>query len=218
MIKRIEFGKELLNKLQKNKIEIQHPAYCNTLKEQQEFFRKYDYNFAAQDAPIAIDYYLSLQEENTSGINYICNYMQKLILENEFCKYFEISKINFLLRGYDEEYEQSLINIFECVLINSVGCVLCKKSIFDLSITDLERDFLKIRLKDISKYEWDNLLYEVIENLLLQLKITDIKIKEHCLCSARKNLAVIKNALGNDCLKSIFVSFQEKLPFSVCFE
>lgn len=39
--------------------------------------------------------------------------MQKLILENEFCKYFEVSKINFLLRGYDEEYEyeQSLINI-----------------------------------------------------------------------------------------------------------
>lgn len=45
--KSIEFGKELLNKLQENKIEIQHQAYCNTLKELQEFFRRYDYNFAA---------------------------------------------------------------------------------------------------------------------------------------------------------------------------
>lgn len=62
------------------------------------------------------------------------------------------------------------------------------------------------------------MLYGVIENLLLQLKITDVKIKEYYLYSARKNLAVIKNALKNNCLKSVFVSFQEKSPFSVYFE
>ena len=162
----IEFGKGLLNKLQENKIEIQHQTYCDTVKELPEFFKKYDYNFAAQDTPVVIDYYLSLQEEGTNGIEYICNYMKKLFLENEFCKNFEVSKIDFLLRGYDEEYEQSLINILECVLINSIGCVLCNKSIFNLNITDLERDFLKNKLKDISKYEWDDLLYEAIENLL----------------------------------------------------
>lgn len=45
-----------------------------------------------------------------------------------------------------------------------------------------------------------------------------IKIKEYCLYSVKKNLIVIKNALENDCLESVFVSFKEKIPFSIYFE
>ena len=50
--------------------------------------------------------------------------MSALFYENLFCLYFSPDNIHHLLCGYEEDYQELLINIYEPVLTSAIGCVL----------------------------------------------------------------------------------------------
>ncbi|ACA54604.1 hypothetical protein N494_03475 [Clostridium botulinum A2B7 92] len=117
------------------------------------FFKEYDDFFAAHETPCSIDYQLYIDTMSCIGIEYMYNYLYNLSLENEFCNKFDISEINKLLKGYDKKWELLLINIFELVLINSLGLVICNEDLSSFNINNLDREIIKNKLEKLSTGE-----------------------------------------------------------------
>ena len=64
---------------------IRNVALRDTLENIGEFFKRYDYRSMAHEIPCSIDYPLCHQvEESTPGIDYIEEYLSRLLIEIEF--------------------------------------------------------------------------------------------------------------------------------------
>ena len=206
----LDNAKQLLYALQNDSIVTDNCAYNDTLQNGIPiFFSAYDIDFAAHDTPASIDYPLSNDKMDLVGIEYIYNYLQKLFLENQFCKNFTAYNIHCLLRGYDDHYQDLLINIFELVLTNIVGSVLARKNTVQLNIEPLDIQFLQEILMNLSKNNLDTMLQDASTHLCKELNISDRLLKKHITATIMDLSARLKNALENNGLESIFVSLKE---------
>lgn len=205
-------AKQLLYAIQNDHIVTDNCAYNDTIQHGIPiFFSAYDIDFAAHDTPASIDYPLSNDKMALGGIEYIFSYLQKLILENHFCKNFTSSTIHCLLRGYDEHYQDLLINIFELVLTNAVGSVLAHKNAIQLNIEPLDIQYLQQKLVNLSIYDLETLLQDAATQLCKQLNISDRLLIQHIAATVMDLSARLKNALENNGLESIFISLKENL-------
>ncbi len=177
------------------------------------FFKEYDDFFAPHETPgCSIDYQLYIDTMNFIGIDYVYNYLYDLSLENEFCNKFDIDEINKLLKGYDRECELLLINIFELVLINSLGLIICNKDLSSLNINNLDRKIIKNKLEKLSIEE---LKEELIKDAEICLEILEIKNTE-LMTYIKKgilNIALLINErIKLNKLETVFISFNEEEP------
>lgn len=144
------------------------------------------------------------------GIEYVYNYLYDLSLENKFCNKFDIGEINKLLKGYDKKCELLLINIFELVLINSLGLIICNKDLSSLNINNLDRKIIKNRLEKLSI---DELNAELIKDAEICLEILEIKNTE-LMTYIKKgilNIALLINErIKLNKLETVFISFNEE--------
>jgi hypothetical protein len=143
------------------------------------------------------------------GVEYIYEYLHKLNLENAFCKKFDENDIHQLLRGYDDNYQDLLINIFELVLINSLGSVLSNKEVLNLNIEQMDLDYLQQELSSLTKDKLDSLLLDTAGKICTELNISDKLLKNHILTTVRNQSVKIVNAMEIGRLDSIFISFKE---------
>lgn len=206
----VESAKELLYEIQKDSIVTDNYAYNDTIQNGlQVFFSAYDIDFAAHDTPASIDYPLSNDKMELVGIDYINNYLEKLFLENQFCKNFNEYDIHCLLRGYDEHNKDLLINIFGLVLTNLVGSLLVDPNVLQLNIRPLDRKYLQQKLEKLSKDKLDKMLKEVSIQLWEELNISDRLLQKHIATTVMDLSARLKNALENNRLETIFISLKE---------
>lgn len=127
-------------KVKQNKINIQNYTYDDTIAGGiQGFLKIYDPDFKAQDMKITADYpiYNNLIGK-LEGVEFIKEYLNSIYLENIFCNKFSINKIKYLLLSYANDYKDLIINIFEIVFLETVGCKLVKRDIHDLEISSAE--------------------------------------------------------------------------------
>jgi len=210
--KQIKSAVELLGAIRNDSIVTDNCAYNDTIENGiSVFFSAYNADFAAHDTPASIDYPLSNDKMDLVGIEYIYNYLQKLFLENRFCKNFTGHDIHCLLRGYDDRYQDLLINIFGIVLTNAVGSVLAGKSAFQLNIEQIDRQYLQQKLANLSKEKLDTRLQEASTQVCKELGISDEPLHEHVAATVMSLSAGLKRALENDRLESIFISFKQNL-------
>jgi hypothetical protein len=208
--KKVLNSKKLLHEVNINKLKANNYSYNDTIDYGIPlFFKEYDAFFAAHEAPGSIDYQLYFDNMNYTGIEYIYNYLETLSIENEFCNNFNISEINKLLEGYDKNCEELLINIFELLLINSLGVVICGKDLKNINISSLDREYIKNKLGKLS-------LEELQEELLKYAKICCeiLEIKNEALVayvkkSTLKVTSLINENIKLDRLEMVFISFKE---------
>ncbi|MBE0501969.1 MAG: hypothetical protein IBX47_11055 [Desulfuromonadales bacterium] len=203
-------AKQLLDTVHDNSLITDNLAYNDTMKGIPFFFSAYDLDFAAHDTPASIDYPLSNDKMELVGVEYIHNYLQMLFLENQFCKNFTEHDIHCLLSGYDDHYQDLLINIFGLVLTNAVASILANKKAAQLNIEPSDRQFLQYKLAQLSKDELDIILRDASTQLCEELNITNMFLQNHIAATALDLSARLKNALENDRLESVFISFKEK--------
>lgn len=133
-------GKSLLDIATKTALDIDNISYHDTLREISGSFKHYDIRFFAHDIPCMIDYQLSQAvPDELLGMEYINEYLRRLIIENRFCRCFQTDRIVPLLKVYCPDYKGLLINIFEPVLTNAIGLALLCKDVLSLEITDEDR-------------------------------------------------------------------------------
>ncbi|MGL4774603.1 MAG: DUF6179 domain-containing protein, partial [Clostridium sp.] len=158
----IDEGKLLLEWVMKTSPNIENISYVDTLKGIELGFKMYDYRFLAHSFECSIDYQLSNPvSESLQGIEYINQYLTHLGIENEFCMAFDSEKMIKVLENYCEDYKGLLINIFEPVLTNALGLEILGERIFELEITELQRERLIEKLGGMSK---DGILEELINS------------------------------------------------------
>ncbi|MFD3158825.1 DUF6179 domain-containing protein (plasmid) [Haloimpatiens sp. FM7330] len=205
--------KKLLKEINKNKLKVDNYSYNDTIDYGIPlFFKEYNDFFASHESPGSIDYqlYLHIDDIKYVGIEYINKYLETLNLENDFCNNFEISEITKLLKGYDNKCEVLLINIFELVLTNSLGRILCGKDLNSLNISNLDRKQIKNKLKKLSLKE---LQEELLKNAQICWEVLDIEnpsLITYVKKSTFKITSLINESIKLDKLETVFISFNEK--------
>lgn len=102
----------------------------------ENFFKKYDYYFFADQIPCDIDYQLCLPvSENLWGVEFLTEYIKRLICEGRFCGAFQRYEITALLANFGSRNHELLINVFTPVLSNALGRVLLGNDISTLEVT-----------------------------------------------------------------------------------
>lgn len=207
---KILYSKKLLHEINENKLEVDNYSYSDTIDYGIPlFFKEYNDLFSAHETPASIDYQLYIDNMNYIGIEYIFNYLETLSLENEFCNNFHISEINKVLRGYDKKCELLLINIFELVLINSLGVIICGKDLNSLNVNSLDREQIKNKLGNLSLEE---LQQELLKYAKICSEILDIKneaVVTYIKKSTLKITSLINESIKLNRLETVFISFND---------
>jgi len=212
--KRIEENRakaeKLLHDIQENCFSTDILAYNDTLAEGLPmFFSSYDLDYEAHETPASIDYPLSNDKMNLTGIDYIYVYLQKLQLENEFCSCFSNEDIHWLLRGYDRQYKELLFNVYDLVLTNAIGCLLLSSNEIGLHISDYDRQYLQHELSLLPKMKIDKLADEAAYRLTTIISPSNSQLTDYIKASMINLKSRLKNALEVDGLKLLFLSMEE---------
>ena len=114
--KQLGLAKMLFMEVKASQIITPNFAYNDTIKSGiPSFFSKYDLEFGAHETLAMIDYPISGQPILTDGIEYILEYLKRLLDENRFCRQFTREQIHSVMLEYDYGYTDLLINICEQV-------------------------------------------------------------------------------------------------------
>ena len=138
------------------------------------------------------------------------NYLERLNLENEFCFNFDEDNIKKLLKGYDKNSELLLLNIFEIVLTNCLGLIICNKEIKNLHISEHDREIIKDKLKKLSKEEIKGLLLRCGKECVRILVIRNNDLVDYIDQCVNKMTYSIYEGVQLDKLQNIFVSFAKE--------
>ncbi|MDO5516149.1 MAG: DUF6179 domain-containing protein [Clostridium sp.] len=207
----VEYSKRLLNKVKMTKLKVGNYSYDDTIDIGiDKFFKTYDDFFCAQGGDCDIDYQLAIDIGDYLGVEYIRYYLERLNVENQFCHNFRDENIKKLLYGYDKKSELLLLNIFEIVLTNSIGLMICGKDIHTLNITEIDRDIIYDYLKDLSNDELNESLTNVCKEIVNALCIND----ESLICYINECSNTISEHIYKGIkihnLNNIFISFREE--------
>jgi len=107
LCEKVEFCKTLYEKVKETKIATANIAYNDTIGEGIAlFFKEEDEAFKAHETAGDIDYPLCIDKMEEIGVLYMTDYLSKLLIENQVCKYFDKEgEIDRLIYGYHEGYE-----------------------------------------------------------------------------------------------------------------
>ena len=130
------------------------------------FFKLYYPDFGANEIHITADYPIYNTMPKLAGIEFIHAYLSALYYENQFCLNFSPSDIHHLLCGYEEDYQELLINIYEQVLTAAIGCVLAETDAHMLDISEDEAVFLNRFFTGKTRDE----IFAAIQNAAYELK------------------------------------------------
>lgn len=194
-------------KVKQNKLDIQNYTYNDTIIAGiQGFLKIYDPNFRAQDMKITADYplYNNLIGK-LEGVEFIKEYLNSIYLENEFCNKFSTEKIKYLLSSYAYDYKDLIINIFEIVLIESIGCKLAKRNIHDLAISSSEL----FEIYKIFENKKENEIKKIIITAYAEIKAEILPDNKTLSDYIEKNfedvISMIMNGINNNSLDKIFI-------------
>ena len=118
-------AKHLHMLVMQNKLDTENYTYNSTVTDGiKGFFKIYDPEYTAHEIHITADYPLCHPIEDLAGIEFIQKYLESIYYENLFCRCFSSEDIHHLLCGYDADYSDLILNIFEQVLTTALGCKL----------------------------------------------------------------------------------------------
>lgn len=127
--------------------DIDNVAFRGTLTGIGGFFRQYDVLFLAHEIPCDIDYPLCRPvPEDLQGIDYINEYLRRIIAENMLLCAFPEERIIRLLERSCPDCRGLLINLCEPVLLNAVGLAVIGGEVSALGLSELDRRSLWERL------------------------------------------------------------------------
>ena len=174
------------------------------------FFKLYDPKFFAQEIHITADYPVFLSVTDLTGIEFIEAYLQNIACENRFCRYFSVNRVQRLLCGLDENYQQILMNIYEPVLTAALCCILTGRPALELycDLKAAEKLFNSKNAEEIEK-----LLTDAADRLTAELKCPD-SLKSYIWSSLPKLVQSIERSirLGHPETVILTPSYPEEKP------
>ncbi|MDX9872517.1 MAG: DUF6179 domain-containing protein, partial [Clostridia bacterium] len=193
---KMETGRQLWKTAGLGAPKIANISFQDTLRSIGSFFKRYDYRFFAHQIPCSLDYQLCHAVQGSKlGIEYINEYLRRMIIENNFLRHYETALVIRLLESYCPDYQGLLINLCEPVLVNAVGLTLLGNNPLSLEITDNARIQLAALFEQMPK---DQALFGIREaalRLCSLLGIADSASREYLARTAEETYPRIRAAL-----------------------
>lgn len=203
--------KKLLEAVIDSSIGVDNISYIDTIAEIGKGLKYYNYRFFAHQVNCSIDYQLSnALPENLQGIEYINEYLKRLLFENKFCSNFKKEDIIEVLKSYCSNYEELLINIFEPVLTNAIGLTLLNKDIYDLEISNIQAKVLLENFRGNNSDDLKAKIEKAVDHICLKLSIKDDFEIKYVKNTALNLVPRIEAAVSNNDLQNIFLSFRSQ--------
>lgn len=200
----------LLEELQKNSRKFDNYAYQDTIHTGlPDFFHDYNIEFGAQEIPASFDYPSFETITDLLGVEYIEKYLKSLVLEDRFLRHFSDFSVNLLLKGFDREAEHMLINLFELVLTNAIGCALLGQKVTGLDISGRERQWLQHNLEQLDKLKLEAKLEEALAEINSELML-DFDIYAYAKAVLSPLTSRLYHNLQNNSLGEVFISFNTR--------
>lgn len=207
---KVELCKSLLNTVYETRLKAETLAYTDTIDYGiPPFFKEYDTRFESHGNPGSIDYPLAVDVVNLVGVEYLEEYLNRLILENKFCALFDTEEIEALLKGFNKDYAHMLINVFQLVLTNYIGCILNGKVGTSLDISEGDRGYIYSMTKDLPEKMLEKLILMAVEKLCDNLCIDDEVLIKYIKKSVFEIIPQIENAIKIDKLERVFISLKK---------
>lgn len=206
-----EDAKRLWIKIKKEGPQISNLAYNDTvfigLK---EFFDWYDYRFSAHEMKGSLDYPLSYDEMDLTGIEYIHEYLTHLDMENIFCSRYDAHSIECLMRGYSSNFREDLVNVFELILANLLGRSILGYSLDRLDISEEDREGLLKQLKKVDKtglvQKMERGFYEILAFMEVESQVT----MEYFKLTLKNIISRVKHNIKLGKLDKVFITLYEE--------
>ena len=205
----LELGKKLYQLACSSAPGIENISYRDTLCSIRGFFKHYDYRFFAHRIPCDIDYQLcNPVQESLQGVEYIDQYLGRLIIENSFVGKFEKGIAERLLTSYCSDYRGLLINLYAPLAANAVGLALLRKDVRSLNITEADGERLVKLFEPLSVTPAKKALSDAADRVCAELKINDASSVRYLRKTAEELFPRIEAALPHGKLDGIFVPFK----------
>jgi hypothetical protein len=169
------------------------------------FFKIYEPEYEAHDIRITADYPLFNSIKNFVGIEFIHHYLNSIHYENLFCRNFSSEAIHHLLSGYDRNYKDLVVNIYEIVLSTAIGCMIAKADVENLELTEESIEYLNKVLSGKSRYEIESIVWDAFEEIKQWFQIKDTMVIEYLKRSLSGISINIHNALNLHIIDKIFI-------------
>ncbi len=212
--KKVDAAKRLLECVQQTKLTTANYAYNDTIDYGLPlFFKAYDQDFAAQDSPGSVDYFLSYTERQeivADGVEHVEKYLSYLYLENVFCGYFDNEEIEEILYSYDKQYEHLLFNIFDSVLMNSLGNILLNNEEGRLILKEEEVKILQEQLESYTLEELEQVLKKAAMQLCEAFHIRETPLLIYINGAISKIGVELKQRLELKQIQHIFLPYRPK--------
>lgn len=203
----VETGKSLYERAAATLPAVENRSLRDTVTSLGVFFRRYDHRFFAHQIPADIDYQLCRPvPETLPGIEYVNEYLRRLLLEHQFLSRFEPKTLVRLLERYCPDYRGLLINLYEPAAVNAVGLALCGGDLRSLDITPENRAVLTGLFRDYSPRDAERALREAAERVCAGLGIGEEKARDYLRETAADLWPRIAAVLPHNQLKGIFLS------------
>lgn len=186
-------------------------ALKDTLNAIDAFIKSYDYRYFAAKAECDIDYPLcNPVPEGYQGIDFINEYLKRLILENAFMAHFDLERVKALMKAVSPDYRLLVINLFEQVATNAIGLSLAEGDVFELNVTEGQRAQIAERFEGLSERKADQVLKGAVARLFQALRIEDGALSGYLEELATRLYPRIKAVAPFGGLAGVFLSFSER--------
>ena len=187
---------------------VQNLSMEETLANIGNFPKAYDYRSMAHEIPVSIDYQLCHPVDGDApGIDYINEYLTRLMIENDFIGRFEVRTCERLLSASCPDYYGLLINLYEPMAANAVGLALVGKDPQGLKVSDDDRSEIVRRLGPLGHAARERTLREAAAATCDALGISDEAAREYLADCAADLLPRIELGLPRQELRGVFVAF-----------
>lgn len=217
---KLGIARNIYSLAQKNQLATPHAAYSATLGRNGlgRFFRAYNPDYSAHEIPAALDYQLANPVTGLAGIEYIHKYLESIYLENEFCRNFAAGDIEQLLHGYNPEYKDLPVNIFELALTAAVGCELASCNPLSLAVTETDITYLQHKLAQESGQSLQAIIGQAAAAVLGELQSGSSSLRSYIDKCLPRIAAVVNQAVRNGGLGQVFIvpanpQHQQKIEF-----
>ena len=131
---------------------LESVALKDTLESLRHFSTRYDHRYFAHEIPCDIDYPLAHPVPETMlGVEYVIEYLERLLVENDFMQRFDLARCKALLNAVHPDYRELIINLYEPVAVNALGCALAGKEVRELNVTEDDRAHIAAALAGCSQ-------------------------------------------------------------------
>ncbi len=184
---------------------IENIALRDTLAEIGRFPQRYDFRSMAHEIPVSIDYPLCHPvDESLPGVDYINEYLRRVIIEADFLERFEVADIERVLAAASPDYIELLVNLYEPVATNAIGLALLGEDPRPLAMDDARRAEIARRLGPLPRGERLRSLREAAGAACVALGIEDAGAREYLRELVPELLPRVEVGLGSGGLGGVF--------------